>query len=141
MNIIICMITVAFSNNDRYWRKNVSQIINCYGVFYLAAISYSHFLPILVCRHFSIPFQQIVSDSTAKSNIYFYSVTFLHYHPQNFPNMDVTTIDTFIIVDHRVLDTEKHNIHDQAWKHQQEWNEYFIIHNHASSWLFYCNCY
>ena len=64
--------------------------------------------------------QTFFSDSPLKYNTHFSFIVFIHYHPQNSPNIDVVTIDTFIDVDHNIEDAEKHHILYQVYKHNHE---------------------
>ena len=123
---IFGVITVDFPSNASYWRKKRFPNYALWRYFYLAAvvqslkISQYVFYVIL-----SMKSQTKFSSSPSKSNTNFPFIIFIYYHPQKFPNMNVAKIDTFLNVDNKIMDIETHNIHEQAYWHNNKWNNCF----------------
>ena len=81
------LITVEFSFNDRYGRKNGVPILHCDGVFDFAALRQSFkVFQYLFAVIISIHPQTIFSASPTKCNTHFYFINFSLLSPQNPPN-------------------------------------------------------
>ena len=113
---IFGIINVDFYYNVRYWRKTrfPNSAVKRYFFFSCCQEFFQSF-PICIFCHYFNTLPEKISASSAKSNMYFLLSFFLHYHPQNSPIMRMVKIDTFLIVDHRIVDTETHQIHYQLY--------------------------
>ena len=101
--------------------KHVTPIMNFVNVSDLASVwkSFKDFLCLFSVIS-SIQPQPFVLASLHKSNTNLSFIVLSPLLPPKSPNMDVVTIDTFLNVDNKIVDTETDHIHEQSYQNQKK---------------------
>ena len=95
--------------------KHVSPVMYFHDIFSFAVVIFCFNLnQCLFVALLSIYSKTNIYASPAKSTTHFSSMGFLQDNPQKIPNMDVVIVDTYLILDQKIEDTETHHIHNQA---------------------------